>query len=328
MQTSYIYSVSRANALSQFLLTKADIERLLVAEPGEDLQSALKETYLAPYVTRVESGDTRQAIEATLIEAKRLIHRIAPEGNMFRVLWVQYDIHNLRVFAKAQVKKLSYEDCVPFVSKRGIYKPEDLFLSAEKGELSFLQGGWQETFDQAIKLVAEGELSKVDKVFDEEYFTTALTIAKKGADRFITTYLRQYIDIHNLKAALRTLKYPQIVTGWPFVAGGTITLEAGETVDEIQKKFSSHGGEDFWRDAIAYYLETGNSTRLDARCDEYLLTLAKEASFDMFTSASLVSYYLQCRQAAANVRTIVVGINSGSKEEDIRANLRMAYVNK
>jgi vacuolar-type H+-ATPase subunit C/Vma6 len=47
----------------------------------------------------------------------------------------------------------------------------------------------------------------------------------------------------------------------------------------------------------------------------------------MFSSASLVLYYLLCRQAAANIRTIVVGRNSGQSEEAIRANLRLAYVN-
>jgi len=41
----------------------------------------------------------------------------------------------------------------------------------------------------------------------------------------------------------------------------------------------------------------------------------------------LVLYYLQTRQAAANVRTIVVGKNSGMTAEDIRSNLRLAYVN-
>ena len=54
---------------------------------------------------------------------------------------------------------------------------------------------------------------------------------------------------------------------------------------------------------------------------------AKEASYDMFSSASLVLYYLKCRQAAANVRIIFVGKNSGMKESIIRANLRMAHVN-
>ena len=101
MQTSYIYSVSRVNALSQSLLSKTDIERLLVAEPGDDIQSALKETYLAPYIVQAPNEDMSVAIEQTLIEAKRIVHQIAPKGNMFRVLWIQYYIHNLRVFAKA-----------------------------------------------------------------------------------------------------------------------------------------------------------------------------------------------------------------------------------
>ncbi len=102
MQTSYIYSASKANALSQALLSITEIERLLVADPGDDLQSALKESYLASYVVRVPDEDVSLAIEETLTHAKKLIHRITPQGDMFRIMWVQYDIHNLRVFAKAR----------------------------------------------------------------------------------------------------------------------------------------------------------------------------------------------------------------------------------
>lgn len=91
--------------------------------------------------------------------------------------------------------------------------------------------------------------------------------------------------------------------------------------------FARFGGVDFWKDAIEYYQTIGNSTSIDARSGEYLLTFAKEESHDMFSSASLVLYYLKCRQAAANIRIIVVGRNNGVKESAIRANLRMAYVN-
>ena len=54
MQTSYIYSASRLNTLANFLLSKTDIERLMVASPGVELQSALKETYLAPYILKAQ----------------------------------------------------------------------------------------------------------------------------------------------------------------------------------------------------------------------------------------------------------------------------------
>lgn len=326
MQTSYIYSVSRANVLTQFLLSKTDIERLLVAEAGTDLQSALKETYLAPYVLRSKSDDIAEALELTLIDAKKLVHKIAPEGDMFRVLWVQYDIHNLRVFAKARVKKLSFEECEQYVSRRGIYEPQVLFQATQDGRLDMLQPGWQEAFNEAVGLAEAGVLDKVDGVFDELFFKTAKRIADKLGDKFIKKYTAGLIDMYNIKSHLRTLKYPHISFAPTYVAGGTISERAIETRESIFKTLSSFGGSDTWKQAIEAYEMTGNTTQLDARAEEYLIGLAKHASIDMFTSASLVLYYLRCRQSAVNVRTIVVGKNSGMSLEDIRANLRFAYV--
>ncbi|MCA9360041.1 V-type ATPase subunit [Candidatus Nomurabacteria bacterium] len=327
MQTSYIYSVSRVNALSQSLLSKTDIERLLVAEPGDGIQSALKETYLAPYIVQAPNEDMAIAIEQTLIDAKRIVHRIAPNGNMFRVLWIQYDIHNLRVFAKATAKQLSFDECKSFVSERGVYEPEYLYNCAENGTLDFLQADWQTAYNKALQTVAAGEISEVDGIFDELYFSTSRRIAKEGGDEFIQNYLKTLIDLHNLKGRLRKLKNESVTFTPDFVEGGTIDKAHLETEEAVFEAFSRFGGADFWKEAIEYYQKTGNTTSIDARSGEYLLVLAKEASYDMFSSASLVLYYLKCRQAAANVRIIVVGKNSGTKQSAIRANLRMAYVN-
>jgi vacuolar-type H+-ATPase subunit C/Vma6 len=327
MQTSYIYSVSRVNALSQSLLSKTDIERLLVASAGEDLQSALKETYLAPYLLQVKDEDMATAIEQTLIDAKRLVHRIAPNGNMFRVLWIQYDIHNLRVFAKATANGLTYEECKTFVSDRGVYDPEYLYKSVESGTLDFLQTDWQTAFDKAVQTVAAGEISAVDGIFDELYFATSRRIVEGSNDPFIKSYLKTFIDLHNLKGKLRLLKNQSFDFKPTFITGGSLDESELETEEAVYLAFAKYGGANFWKEALEYYQSTGNTTSIDARSGEYMLVMAKEASYNMFSSASLVMYYLKCRQAAANVRIIVVGKNSGAKESAIRANLRMAYVN-
>jgi V/A-type H+-transporting ATPase subunit C len=326
MQTSYIYSASRLNTLATFLLSKTDIERLMVAAPGMELQSALKETYLAPYILKATEDTIPSAIEQTLIEAKQLIHRIAPTGNMFRVLWVQYDIHNLRVFIKAQAKGLSFEECSAFTSARGTYDPAILFEYAQKGELNRLRAEWQEAFDAAVRLVTAGELDKVDGVLDQAFFLAVKSIADGESDLFLKKYVRGLIDIYNLKSRLRAVTYPQVNFTPVFITGGTFAQSEIDSKEQVFVSLEKLGAPGFWRTAVEYYQETANTTRIDARADEYILTLAKESSFDMFSSASLMLYYLQCRQSAANVRTIVVGKNSGSKEEDIRANLRMAYV--
>jgi len=328
MQTSYIYSASRLNTLATFLLSKTDIERLMVTAPGTELQSALKETYLAPYILNATEDTIPAAIEQTLIEAKQLIHRIAPKGNMFRVLWVQYDIHNLRVFVKAQAKGLSFEQCSAFTSDRGSYDPTVLFESVQKGELNRLTAQWQEVFDEAVRLVVAGELDKVDGVLDQAFFAAVKSITDGESDLFLKKYVRGVIDIYNIKSRLRAVTYPQVTFTPVFITGGTFAQSELDSKEQVFAALEKLDGQGFWRTAIEYYRETGNTTRFDARADEYLLTLAKESSFDMFSSASLVLYYLQCRQSAANVRTIVVGKNSGMKEEDIRANLRMAYVNE
>lgn len=327
MQTSYIYSVSRVNTLEQFLLTKADVERLLIAEPGEDMRQALKETYLAPYVAHAPNEDASLAIEQTLIDAKRLIHRIAPRGDMFRVLWVQYDIHNLRVFAKATAKQLTYEECKPYLSERGVYDPEYLRSHVEAGTLDFLQQDWQTAYSQATQLVGEGKLDEVDGIFDDLYFATSKRIVNTVGDAFLRTYLRSFIDLHNIKSRLRHLKNESVRLQPAFVEGGTFGPDKIVTLENTLAAFAQYGGADFWKEAIEYYQTVGNTTSIDARSGEYLLTLAKENSYDMFSSASLVLYYLKCRQAAANIRNIVVGRNNGVKESAIRANLRMAYVN-
>jgi len=327
MQTSYIYSVSRVNALSQVLLSKTDVERLLVAGPGDDIQSALKETYLAPYIVQVPDENVAVAIEKTLTDAKKIIHRVAPKGDMFRVLWIQYDIHNLRAFAKATANKLSFQECKAFTSERGVYDPEYLFSCAENSTLDSLQAGWQQAYEQAVQTVAAGEISEVDGIFDALYFTTSLRIAKASKDAFIMSYTQNLIDLYNLKGRLRLLKNESVNFKPSFVPGGTLDKSMIETEEAVYATFARYGGADFWKEALEYYQSTGNTTSIDARSGEYLLVLAKEGSYDMFSSASLVLYYLKCRQAAANIRIIVVGKNSGMTENAIRSNLRMAYVN-
>jgi vacuolar-type H+-ATPase subunit C/Vma6 len=327
MQTSYIYSASKVNALSQFLLNRTNIDRLLVANPGEDLQSALKETYLAPYVVHVPDESVPLAIEETLKHAKKLIHRITPRGDMFRIMWVQYDVHNLRVFAKASVAGMSYDDCKPYLSERGIYPSQYLYEHAENSTLNNLQISWQEPYSKALQIAAGGDLSDLDGIFDELFFATSKRIDESVGDAFMHTYLQTLIDLFNIKSQLRHLKNEAINFSPKFVDGGTFGPERIETLDNTLATFERFGGAEYWSDAIEFYQETGNFTKIDARSADYLLTVARQGSYDMFSSASLVLYYLKCRQAAANIRTIVVGKNSGMSEADIRTNLRMAYVN-
>jgi len=328
MQTSYIYSVSKANALSESLLNRTDIERLLVAQPGEDLQSALKETaYLAPYIVQVPDENVALAIEKNLIHAKKLIYRVAPQGEIFRIMWMQYDIHNLRVITKAMTGNHSFADYKSLFSERGIYTPSYLLEHAENGTLNRLQLGWQDSYDEALEIASTGDISSLDGVFDSLYFTTSKRLVEKANDPFMRTYLQTLIDLYNLKSRLRHLQNRTVQFTPTFVDGGTFAQNVIETIDQTIAKLYQFGDEAYWETAVQQFQTTGNFTHLDSKSADYLLMTARNGSYDMFSPASLVLYYLKCRQSAANVRTIVVGKNSGLTADQIRSNLRLAYVN-
>ena len=326
MNTAYVYSATRLNTLGTGLLSRTDMERLMVAAPGEELSNALKETYLAPYVLQVPDEDVATAIEATLVEAKKLIHRIAPDGDLFRVLWVQYDIHNLRVFVKATRTSKSFSALGEYVSKRGIYDPAELYAHVEAGTLNRLQIDWQSAYDAAVRHVDAGELDKVDGVLDELLFTTIKRTAIKHGDRFIQRYVAAVIDMYNAKATLRRTRLGDSILQPEFISGGTFAAREIATNESVARALETLAP-GFFAAALETYTTTGNSSELDARIDDYLVSLTKTAATDMFSSASLVLYYLRARQAATNIRTIVVGRNSGMDTDAIQANLRYAYVN-
>jgi len=326
MNTAYIYSATRVTVLGNELLSQTDIDRLLVAAPGEALHAAFKETYLAPYLLQAVEENEAAAIEETLIGAKQLLERISPDGNSLAVLWIQHDVHNLRVFAKATKKELPFDAVQALVSRRGCYDPQTLHGHATASTLARLQPGWQQAYDQAIAHVVAGELDLVDGVFDALLFATLRAFAATSTDPFIKQYVATVINLYNVKAALRLANLATVTFSPTFVSGGTLgpaSFDSKESIQEALETFAPG----FFTAALAVYTHTGHTSDFDARIDDYLITMAKRASADLFSSASLVLYYLRVKQAAANVRTIVVGRNSGMDEASIRANVRTAYVN-
>ncbi len=176
-------------------------------------------------------------------------------------------------------------------------------------------------------MAASGDVSAIDGVFDEMYFATCHRIVELVGDAFIRTYFQTLIDLYNLKSRLRHLRNETVNFSPKFVDGGTFNESSVETLDSTLLMFERLDGVGYWGDALELFRETGNFTKIDSKSADYLLTVARQGSYDMFSSASLVLYYLKCQQAAVNIRTIVVGKNSGLDASAIRDNLRMAYVN-
>ncbi len=326
MQLSYIYSASRVNALSTALPKKSDYERLITATSEAEMLSVLRDTFAVSVIEQMPAGSLDEVLEATLLQVKQTLLQIAPKADPLRFLWVQYDIHNLRLFAKAKRGAHGWSDVQVYVSHRGLYDPSYLYEHAENSTLNRLVAGWQETYEQMVSYIEQREIRKADAVADALYFTMMKDELLKTNDNSIRAYVERSIDMYNIKARLRALQTPTGVSGNSWISGGAVSLSAIETKEMILQVLQTMSHDD-WRGAIEYMETTGNSSRLDARVDEYIASVARHASYSGFQASSLLFYYLLCRQAAVNIRIIAAAKKSGMSQQDVRINLRMTYVN-
>ncbi len=139
----------------------------------------------------------------------------------------------------------------------------------------------------------------------------------------------RFVNLQNLSGRLRQLENKSINFNPKLITKtGVLRVDQLDSIEEILQEFTKFGGENFWREAIEHYQTSRHLTKISIKMREYCLLLAKKQSSDMFSSASLVLYYLKCQQVIDNLRMIVVGKNSGMELSEIKSNLQTMYVSK
>jgi vacuolar-type H+-ATPase subunit C/Vma6 len=326
-QHSYIYSASRVNAIASALPRKSHYERLMSTTNEAEVLGVLRETCIGDSIDAHSPEESKYAVELFLYDTKVLLSHILPHNLLNEYLWLQYDIHNLRLFAKAKKTSLSWDDIYPQTSNRGVYDAMYLYEMSEQSQLYRLQIGWQEAFGQMVSLCQQNDIAAADAIADKLVIEAMRNNTAKINDADIRLYTERFIDAYNIKNRLRDIK--NFGTQHPTVhqSGGWLQPTAMETKEAIFAALQQWGG-DGWRDAIDYLEATDNFTRLDARIDEYLLHIVRQTSYKTFTPASLLFHYLLVEQAAKNIRIITAAKKTGMSNTELRANLRMVYVNE
>ena len=326
MKTSYIYSSSRVKALEKELLNEASVNHLLESAKGEAFMKALKETYLATHLKSENADGVFSALEDSLVEAKNLIERVAPEKRLFDFLWVRYDLHNLRVILKAKKAGLSEDKMSPYLSRLGKYTPETLQEHISAGTLNRLESEFKVIYEQAEKIMEEQGVATADLLIDTSYFELAKRMVHDTHDLSLGKVIRLQIDLYNLRTKLRTLLVEREDSSAWFVTGGNLRLSDIDSKEQALSALLAYGGEKYWREAIEVYNTEQHLTLIEARADDFLLETLRDMSHDIFSPASLIAYFLQTQNSAKIIQTITVGKESGQDESQIRKHLRTLYV--
>ncbi len=327
METNYIYSVSKVKVLEQSLPRLSDYERLLSTDNEDSFLLAIKETGLNFDYSQIKKrSELLPALENIIISAKNLLQKISPEKTPLQILWLSHDIHNLRLMARAIRTDLEWEDIKKLTSEAGIYDPRYVWQKVQAKRLDDL---FFAQVQNVFKRAEDIGLDKLDELFDSLYFDIGQSFIEKTKDRFLKNYWLSFVNLHNLIGHLRWLENKSVNFSLKLITKtGVLRVDKLNSSEEVLQEFIKFGGENFWREAIEYYQTGRGTTKINIKMREYCLWLAKKQASDMFSSASLVLYYLKCLQAIDNLRMITIGKNSGMDLSEIKSNLQTMYVSK
>lgn len=324
--SSYIYSSSRIKAVENELVSSVDFERLLSLSKGSDLIKAIKDTYLGKFLVDDTVEGVFQALELSLQSNKKLLIEIAPDQELLDLFWIRYDVHNLKVVLRAVKSGLTFREIENILSRLGRISPERIFNSVSTGKLEVLEPELVTSYEKALKEVNDHNIAGADREIDFGYFNLLKRLAEESKNQLITDFVRLQIDLYNLKTRLRLMHTPRLDGEKYFIDKGSFTFAEIETREQVIEKLSKMGNESFWKEAIDIYINEGHSTLLDTKFDDYLFVWLKSLNQDVFSAATLLTYWLKSQNLNHSIQAILVGKEGGQSDLVIRKQLRNIYV--
>lgn len=327
MNTSYIYSATRVNSLIPSLLQEADVARVLEAKTESEVQNALRESYLGSYIVGDEKFAVETILERALQTNKDIVTSIAPKNTDLALLWLEADIHNVRIFIKAKLHGLDQTETQQHFLSYGVFSKDTLYDHAVADTLFRLEPELHTAYHAGYRLAEEGSFHKLEASLDQAYFACQKRLAEHTHNLFLVNYVKLQIDLYNIKTKLRTLKTKSLHDfDRLFVDGGTINKTSISTYEQALAALYTHGGEAVWRESVQAYEEQSDWLPLELQLQKYVADyVAHQAKSDIFSLASLVSYILQVQLSNTAVRLLLVGRDSGVDIKTLQDNVNILY---
>lgn len=337
--TKYAYAIGRIRVLETRLLSQAGIDRMLGAKDAKEAFKILHDLDYASHSTDIDDvKDFEQVLNIGLREVKELLDGMAPYPEVMAVLWLRYDIHNIKTLLRAKYQELSEEAIESNVIPLGSISHNLIQKYIFEGEYKDkIPQELQDIIDQATALCEEHDDMKLtDNFLDHQYFAHVQKIIKRSKNSFLKTFLALHIDAWNIHTALR-IKH--------------LELEAPEDIFQLEGSipktvFEQYLAQDDAKQADSFLLENISSTPyyeavrkgLEHLSDEYsfsqleielenmLIKHMQEAKRITFGPEPLIAYFWAKKNNAHIIRSILIGKLNGIETPQIKQSLYNLYI--
>lgn len=315
---SFAFAHGRAGVLQQYLLRQTDIDRLLGAADGREVESILTELKLTDAIDQgiSEGNAILQALESWV---HREVDLMAPQSKrpVFQILWLQADVAVLSYMikdAKGLTSMISQEPESGFTA----YDREALKALVYEGQAGSLPSHLVTFVRETLGDDALGP-QEIDTAVAQYAASLRLRLARTSGSKLIETYVKHLIDTSNIRAALRASNVECKIQNAELPAGGHISrsvfVASQDNIEKVLRKGSLY--------AIADAIE---ATKDDQNALERELTaiLSHDISAMWNVPVSIEPAFAFAATALSQLkvlRMILIGKRNGLSPQEIKAAL-------
>ncbi len=326
------HAVARLRVMEKRLLDKVRIERLIDSETPQEALRILQETAYGESISNTKSvHEYEKFLKEELRNLYKNMYIISPEKSVVNIMALKYDYHNIKVLIK---EKFLDKDFSFMIIPCGTIPIDVLKVSITTGDLKALNSIMGEGI-----LRVENEFSKskdsqvIDIILDKCMFEDMLTRASEMNIDFISQYVKQSIDITNIKTMLRVKKQkkdPKFLET-VLLKGGTIEESIllyglNDTLEAFIAKISKTAYSEVLSSILEGYSSKEDISALDRLFDDYIMNHAKEIKRINFGPEPIIAYILARETEIKVIRIIIVGKINNVPTDVIRERVRELYV--
>ena len=323
MAKDYIYAVSRIHAKEQNLLTKSDLDSLMLCKDYESCIRILKDKGYG-YPDSDTSSDMILSSEAE--KTKALIDELlGDEKAVLDIFGYKADFHNVKLAVKSVVTD---EDASDYIMNSGTVSADLILKSVREKEFDLLPEFLRDVCEKSLKTLLEtsrGQLCDIiiDKACIEHIYNASLSSDNDA----IRLYGRMTALSADVKTAVRCAVFGKSTEFINNAVSDTNVIDKKELIEAALDS----------KESVCALLDKNNYSELaealrqsisafEKSCDNTLTDSLKLQKNDHFSIGPLVAYYIAKDVEIKSVRLILSAKLNGLDDEIIKERLRDLYV--
>lgn len=326
----YLFATGVLRSREAKLLDPVDIERMVDAKTAREALRVFNDLDYADEIPDIEKPeDFNDALGHDQKQLYDLLLRIIPDKKLFRLFYIRFDLHNIKLLFKSKYHKTDLKE---HASNLGTVSYDILSQYIISEEDKGVPEDMKESIDKAL-VIFEKDSSPytIDNVLDKEYYDLLKKLACLINNEFTTKWVLDQINMINMDIFLRarSLRRPLEFLQDALIPEGTIPektfldlfeKDLEEAIHEFSKYFDIKAEQQ-----LKEFAQKKDFKMLGKALEEYEVRYIQKVKYIAYGPEVVVAYFLANNNAVRNVRFIMTGRINELPSDEIRQRVREVY---